>query len=329
MRNVVGVLISPSGTFGRIEVEILSAGRRLADEMDGVVTAVVVGPGTDAVAQDAVAYGANKVVRSESPALAEYQPDFYLSALQQAFTGLSADIILFGGNTWGLELAPLFGHRIGASVTLDCISVRRDETSGGVAITKPVYGGKAHWLLVAKKGPAVIAMRPRATQPINRMADRTAEIVSVPLSLDGSAPRSRLIARTVEEGGSVKLEDARIIVSGGRGVGGRENFRLLEQLAQELGGAVGASRAACDLGWVPASLQIGQTGKKVAPELYVAIGISGASQHMVGCSGARHIAAVNKDAKAPIFRAAEFGVAEDFSVFVPALVEALKQRKSG
>ncbi len=325
MKNILAVLIPSGPNFTRTEIEVLSAGRRIADELGGALSAAILGP-SDASWIDACAsYGAQKVYRAISDQLSTYQHDIYTAALQQLQSTIQADLILIPSTTYGIEVATVFGYRMGASVTLDCIGLKGAADDGAVVITKPVYGGKANSELVAKSGPAVVVMRMRSVTPLTAEAGRTCEVVDVAVNIDPAIARTKIVERRSENTGGAKLEDARVIVSGGRGLGGPEAFADLTALATMLGGTIGASRAACDQGWVPASLQIGQTGKKVAPDLYLAVGISGASQHMVGIAGARHIVAVNKDAKAPIFQMAACGVVDDFKSFLPQFVAALKE----
>jgi len=321
MRNVLAIVI-PAGAFSRTEAEILSAGRRLASQFGAELTAAILGPSDDSFARESFAFGAKSVIRVEG--LAGYQSETYSIAAQQA--AAAADVILFPSTTYGLEIAPGLGYRLGASVILDCVRLEGDS-SGNLTITKPVYGGKANSELVARHGPVVIAMRMRSVAPGEKQDGATGEIRTIPAPT--LSPRTQILEHKTEDAGSgPKLEDARIIVSGGRGLGNKENFVHLEELARILGGSVGASRAACDQGWVPATLQIGQTGKKVAPDLYLAVGISGASQHLVGIAGARHIVAINKDAKAPIFQVAALGVVDEWQALLPKLSDALKEHKA-
>lgn len=328
MKNVLAVLIPGGANITRTEIEVLSAGRRIADELGGTLSATILGAADARWNDECAGFGAQKIYRPDAKQqLAEYQNDIYTAALQQVQNVAQADLILLPSTTYGLEIATVFGYKIGASVTLDCIGLKGDTGAGTITITKPVYGGKANSELVAKSGPAVIAIRMRSVVPLAAEEGRTSEAIEVPLSIEPGIARTKIVERRSEQTGAAKLEDARIIVSGGRGLGGAEAFADLDALAKLLGGSVGASRAACDQGWVPASLQIGQTGKKVAPDLYLAIGISGASQHMVGIAGARNIVAVNKDAKAPIFQMAACGVVDDFKSFLPQFVTALKAHK--
>ena len=325
MKNVLAVLIPGGSAFTRTEIEVLSAAKRIADELGGAMSATILGTADATWNQNCASYGAATVYRAAGEALGEYQHDRYTAALQQIQGGAQADVILLPSTTYGMEIASVFAYRIGASATMDCVGLKGDASDGSITITKPVYGGKANSELVAKSGHAVIAMRMRSVVPATSAADSNANVVNVPVSFDVSKARTRILERLSEDTGATKLEDARVIVSGGRGLGGPEAFADLTALAAMLGGTIGASRAACDQGWVPASLQIGQTGKKVAPDLYLAVGISGASQHMVGIAGARHIVAINKDAKAPIFQMAACGVVDDFKSFLPQFTAALRE----
>jgi electron transfer flavoprotein alpha subunit len=325
MKNILAVLIPSGSSFTRTEIEVLSASRRIADELGGTLSAAILGFADASWNDQCASYGAQTVYRPAADQLTSYQHDIFTAALQQIQNTAQADLVLIPSTTYGLEVATVFGYKSGASVTLDCIGLKGDASDGTVVITKPVYGGKANSELVAKSGPAVIVMRMRSVTPLTAEAGRSAEVVEVPIKVDPSKARTKIIERRSEDAGAAKLEDARVIISGGRGLGGPEAFADLRALAAMLGGTIGASRAACDQGWVPASLQIGQTGKKVAPDLYLAVGISGASQHMVGITGARHIVAINKDAKAPIFQLAACGVVDDFKSFLPQFVAALKE----
>jgi len=322
MRNVLAILL-PDGAFSRTEAEVLTAGKGLAHQLGADLAAAVLGPADDALACDCFAYGAKSVIRVDG--LAAYQNEIYSAAAQEVAKAAAADVVLFPSTTYGLEIAPVLGYRLGAAVVLDCIRVEGDS-AGNLAITKPVYGGKANSELIARQGPVVIAMRMRSVAPGEKQDGATGEIRTIPSP--GVAPKTQILEHKTEDTGSgPKLEDARVIVSGGRGMGNKENFVQLEEVARILGGSVGASRAACDLGWVPASFQIGQTGKKVAPDLYLAVGISGASQHLVGIAGARHVVAINKDERAPIFQIAALGVVDDWQALLPKLREALKEHQ--
>lgn len=329
MKNVVALLIAMPGRLRRTEAEVLSAARRLADGLTGTLTTVILGAADDSWNADAAAYGADRVARVEHVALSNYQAELMIEAARQVCASLKADVCFLPSSTYGFEVAPVLAQKLDAAVVSDVVAAEGDAASGHIKITKPVYGGKANSVLIARQAPLVLAMRARSVAPADKKSGATAEVAKIDAQLDAALAKTKITERKTEAGSGARLEDARIIVSGGRGLGGREGFVLLNELAGLMNGAVGASRAACDQGWVPASWQIGQTGKKVAPDLYLAVGISGASQHLVGIGGAKHIVAINKDDKAPIFQAAEVGVVDDFKTFVPALIQAVKRHKAG
>jgi electron transfer flavoprotein alpha subunit len=325
MRNVLALAVALG--IGRNEREAAAAASTLAAELGGKVSVALIGPQAEAAAHDFLASNIARVFIIEHPLLAEYSPDFYLSAIEQALSSIQPEVIIFPGNTASLELAPRLAYRINAAMISDIIGLQAKEQKA-ILVTKPVYGGKAHAVLVASTPPLVLCVRPRAFDPFEA-EPASVEIKRLDVTLDPKLRRTELIERITEESATESaLEEARIIVSGGRGIGGPEGFRLLQELARCLGGSVGASRAACDAGWVPASWQIGQTGKKVAPELYIAVGISGASQHVVGISGAKCIVAINKDPKAPIFKVADLGIVDDYQKIIPALIEEVKRTPS-
>ena len=273
--------------------------------------------------QEAIAYGADEAHLVADPLLVEDHPEILLQAMEGLTQELEPQAILFIGRTSTLEIAPRLAYRLKTGCVLDCVAIQVDQ--GDLMLTKPVYGGKAVARFAARR-PPVVVVRTRTMDPAEADSTRQGEIKTFSVSLDSSLIATEVVERVSEEGEGASLEDATVIISGGRGMGGPEPYQLLEELARLLNGSVGASRAACDLGWVPASWQIGQTGKKVAPQLYLAVGISGASQHLVGIAGAKHVVAINTDPNAPIFTVAELGVVEDYQNVVPHLIEALQQR---
>ena len=228
--------------------------------------------------------------------------------------------MLLGNDACSQELAPRLAHRLGGSAVGDGVEVRvHDEC---LRVVRQVYGGKAQAVIELKRRPAIVWLRARSFAPAPRR-EAAGEIKRVELKIE-SGSRTRVVERKREETGSARLEDARVIVSGGRGIGGPEPFTTeLQPLADLMGAQLGASRAACDAGWVPPTWQVGQTGKKVAPDLYLAIAIAGASQHMAGISEAKNIVAINTDSDAPIFKHCRFGIVEDYRKVVPLLREKL------
>jgi electron transfer flavoprotein alpha subunit len=230
--------------------------------------------------------------------------------------------VLLANDTYSQELAPRLAHRLGGSAAGDCVEVRAE--GGALRVGRQVYGGKAHAILELKRSPAVVWLRARSFTPA-APREAAGEVTRAALNVQTDA-RTRVVERRREAGGETRLEEARVIVSGGRGIGGPEPFETeLRPLADLLGAQLAASRAACDAGWVPPTWQVGQTGKKVTPELYLAVAITGASQHMAGISEARTIAAINTDPDAPIFKHCRFGIVEDYRKVVPLLREKLKK----
>jgi len=317
MNDVVICLFSAAG-FDRAAQGIAGAGRRLADELGGKLRALVIGRPEPALIL-AIAAVADAVTIADQAELAEYQPESYLSALTQLCQSLAPRAVLLGNDTYSQELAPRLAHRLKGSAVGDAVEVR--APAGQVRAARSVYGGKANAVIELKRAPAVVWLRARAFEPAPARAESVTALTTT-LNLPADSP-TRIIERKTEASGEARLEDARVIVSGGRGLGGPEPFEQLKELAALIGAQVAASRAACDAGWVPPSWQVGQTGKKVAPGLYLAIAIHGASQHLAGISDAKVIAAINIDRDAPIFKHCRFGIVEDYRKVVPLLLEKL------
>lgn len=315
----VHIILFVAHGFDKGAQGLAGAGRRLADELGVGLRAIVVGEGAEAVAGEA-ARVADAVLVADQAELREYQPETYLAALAQVCGGSRA--VLLGNDTYSQELAPRLAHRLGGSAAGDGVEVRVE--GGAVRVGRQVYGGKAHAVLDLKRSPAVVWLRARSFAPAAPRA-AAGEVTHAALNLQADA-RTRVVERRREAGGESRLEEARVIVSGGRGIGGPEPFDAeLRLLAELLGAQLAASRAACDAGWVPPTWQVGQTGKKVTPELYLAVAITGASQHMAGISEAKTIAAINTDPDAPIFKHCRFGIVEDYRKVVPLLREKLRQ----
>ena len=320
MNDVLIILFAANG-FDKGAQGLAGAGRRLADELGGGLRAVVVGEGAGRVA-DVAARVADAVVVADQAELSEYQPETYLSALAQVCRESSPRAVLLGNDTYSQELAPRLAHRLGGSAAGDGVEVRAE--GGSIRVGRQVYGGKAHAMLELKRSPAVVWLRARSFAPAAARG-AAGEVTRSALNIQTDS-RTRVVERRREAGGESRLEEARVIVSGGRGIGGPEGFETeLRPLAELLGAQLAASRAACDAGWVPPTWQVGQTGKKVTPELYLAVAITGASQHMAGISEAKTIAAINTDPDAPIFKHCRFGIVEDYRKVVPLLREKLKK----
>jgi electron transfer flavoprotein alpha subunit len=314
MNDVVICLFASAG-FDKAAQGLAGAGRRLADELGGRLRAIVVGAGADALASE-IARISDAVIIADQAELAEYQPETCLTALARLCVELRPRAVLLGNDTYSQELAPRLAYRLNGSAAGDGVEVRVEGEA--LRVSRQVYGGKAQAVLELKRTPAVVWLRARSFAPAAPRAE-AGEVTRAALDIQADT-RTRIIERKREEGGESRLEEARVIVSGGRGIGGPEPFETeLKPLAELLGAQMAASRAACDAGWVPPTWQVGQTGKKVTPELYLGIAITGASQHMAGISEAKVIAAINTDPDAPIFKHSRFGIVEDYRKVVPLL----------
>ncbi len=318
MNDVIICLFSGSG-YDRAAQGVVGAGRRLADQIGGRLHALIVGA-HDPELNIRIASVADAVVSADQKELAEYQPELYLNAVAQICREIAPRAVLFGNDTYSQEITPRLAHRLGGAAAGDCLALSLQD--GAIRVKRSVYGGKAVATIELKRSPATLWLRARAFEPVATASSSVTTVRQTRLDLQADG-RTRIIERKNEATGEARLEDAHVIVSGGRGLGGPEPFKDLQELAAMLGGQTAASRAACDSGWCPPSWQVGQTGKKVAPGLYIAVAIRGASQHMAGISDARNIAAINIDADAPIFKSCRFGIVEDYKKVIPLLKEKL------
>ena len=328
MADATGVLVIGQTTGDGLDstaAELLAAGRNVAAVLGEELSIGLLGDTLDTPAQQAVAHGADRVYAVTHPLLSEYQPDLYLAALDALCRDANPRVVLMSRTSEGRELAPRLAFRLGVGLAQDCLEVSVDESTRTLLANRPVYGGNAVAVVSCERTPQIAAIRPKAYEPMEADAGRQGQVVSFPVELDASQAKTRVVETVREESEGVKLEDARVVVSGGRGLGGPDPFSGLEELAKLLGGAVGASRAAVDSGWVPPSYQVGLTGKAITPDLYITVAISGASQHMAGCSGAKCIVAINKDADANIFKDARYGVVGEWERVLPALTEAVRE----
>lgn len=308
-----------------IGTEGLGCGRKLADALGQPLYAVLVGSSVSSLAKDAIAFGADKVYVIDDQALKDYQTDAYVAVLEKVVKQVMPEVLILGQTSSGRDLAPRLAFRLGTTVTMDCTDLAIDPASKRLLQTKPVYGGNAEALFSCETNPQIATIRTKAMSPLEPNPARQGEVIKVDAALAPSAIKAKLLNKVIEEVAGVKLEDARVVVAGGRGIGSADGFKQLAELAKQLKGAVGASRPPCDNGWVPETVQIGLTGKIVAPELYIAVAISGSSQHMSGCSGCKSIVAINKDAEANIFREARFGVVGDWKKVLPAFAGKVKE----
>jgi electron transfer flavoprotein alpha subunit len=308
-----------------IATEGLGAGRKLADGLGQDLVAVLVGSNIAGVAPQAIIYGATKVYVVDDPLLKDYQTDAYVNVMEKVVTQVMPAVIIMGQTDVGRDLAPRLAFRLGTAVTMDCIDLAIDPETKRLLQTKPVYGGNAQAVFATDTDPQIVTIRTKAMPAPEPDSLRKGEVVNIPAGLQASDIRTKVVNRVVEEVAGIKLEDAQIVVAGGRGIGSADGFKQLEELARLLKGAVGASRPPCDNGWVPDTVQVGLTGKIIAPELYIAVALSGSSQHMSGCSGSKTIVAINKDKEANIFRHARYGVVGDWKKVLPAFTAKVKE----
>jgi electron transfer flavoprotein alpha subunit len=322
MANVLAVLEQRGGALKQVSQEVLTAARTLADQAGGNVDAIVLGPGGVDVS-GASAYGADRVIVVESDDLRLYQPDPYAAAIvAQTRSGDYAAVLLVA-TAMGKDLAPRVAGRLDCPLATDVTAL---DWNDGVVVSRPWYSGKAIAKLQLTVAPCVVSVRPNVFNPVENARDGTEE--------ESAPPEMELRARTVEikepEKARLDVAEAPIVVSGGRGLKEAENFTLVEELADALGNAaVGASRAVVDAGWRSHAEQVGQTGKTVSPQLYVAIGISGAIQHLAGMRTSKVIVAINKDSDAPIFKVADYGIVGDLFEVVPRLTQEIKNLRGG
>ena len=333
MTEYKGIVVYGELTDGKlpsITTELLGCGRNLADKLNEDLSCLLVSDAVEEASKEAIAFGADKVYVVEDPAHKDYQADSYIQVTEKLARDISPRAILMGQTSMGRDLAPRLAFRLGVGLSTDCLDLSIAPDTKLILQTRPAYGGNAQATFSCEVMPQIITIRSKAMTPIERDESRKGEIIPTKVEIDMSKVRTKIIEKVKEEVAGVKLEDAPAIVSGGRGLGGPEPFNTtLKELADVLHGAVGATRPPADNGWVSEALHIGLTGKIVAPDIYIAIAISGASQHIAGCSGSKTIIAINKDAEANIFREATFGVVGRYEEVVPAFTQKLKELLAG
>jgi electron transfer flavoprotein alpha subunit len=318
---VAGVWVYAELTEGKLQptvMEIMARARELGD-----VTAIALGTGARAAAATLGKHGAKVAYVNEDKVFDEFLAEPATDALAALHKEQAPDLVLFGFTSDSRDVAGRLAARLGVGLVSNASDV--EAKAGGFVATVPYFGGAKVATMRANARPAIVLVRPKSFEASE--TGGTAEVKELAVSVGDGSKRARVAERVVEASEKVKLEDAKVVISGGRGMGGPDNFPLLEDLAGALGGAVGASRAVVDAGWVPYSMQVGQTGKSVRPGVYIAVGISGAMQHTVGMKTSKVIIAINKDPEAPIMKMADLGVVGDALKIVPALTAAVKAKK--
>ncbi|MGE5588625.1 MAG: FAD-binding protein [Clostridia bacterium] len=315
-----------NGRVAAVSLELLGKARGLAEDLKAPVTSVLLGYGVEGLCQTLIAHGADRVILAQDPELQHYRTEPYAEVLTSLIAKHKPTICLFGATTVGRDLAPQVAGRVGTGLTADCTGLDIDSETGLLRQTRPAFGGNIMaTILCPDHRPQMATVRPRVMRQLPPDASRSGEVIEEKPALGKKSISKQVLDVLVEAAQAVNLEEANIIVSGGRGLGKPENFSIIGELADVLGGCVGASRAAVDAGWIHPSHQVGQTGKTVAPRLYIACGISGAIQHLAGMSGSEIIVAINKDPEAPIFQVATYGIVGDLFQVVPRLTARLRK----
>ncbi len=312
------------GQADAVAWQAMAAARNIAGDLGGSLNAIVFGDGVGDIARQAIEAGADRVYVSDDPSLGRYRVEPYAKLLSRILENEPPAVILAGASTAGLELSAYVSALSGAGLAPDCTDLRIE---GGqlVAVRPALVGNLVSTVTFKGTGHRFLSVRRNIFQPADPDESRTGEVIKVAAVLAEDEIPTRVESVETSDG-TVSLTEANIIVSGGRGVGGPEGFQPVRELADALGGALGASRAAVDAGWIPYAHQVGQTGKTVQPDLYIACGISGAIQHLAGMKNARVIVAINKDADVPLYKYAHYGIAGDLFSYLPAIAEEVKRR---
>jgi electron transfer flavoprotein alpha subunit len=324
---ILGELVK--GSLSTNTREMLGGGRELADNVNGRLALLFLGDKLELVGEEAIAYGADDVYLAENPQLGTYQADTYLQIIEKAVKDMKPEILLMGQTSIGRDLAPRLAFRLGTGLCMDCVRLDIEPISGIVRMTRPVYGCKALAVMICKTKPQMSSIRPGTMKSPELDMSRKGQVHALATDIDMSQIRVKVTAKVEEQTDSVSMQDAEVIVCGGRGMGSSDSFSILEELARLLGGAVGASRPPCDAGWIPSTRQIGLTGKIVSPNLYIAVAVSGSSQHMAGCAESHTIVAINKDPEANIFAMAHYGVVGDYREILPPFIRRTREILEG
>jgi electron transfer flavoprotein alpha subunit len=322
MPNIAVFIEQRAGQIKQVAWQMLSEARKLVEAQGGEVWGVHLHAADCDATANAGKYGAHKLAIATDEAFARYDSELWTQALAHFLAEHKPDVLLIGSTALGKDLAPRLAARLRTACISDAVGLNWD---GGVVVRRPVFAGKCFADVTAQGAPVIVGIRPNSFA-LQESGGTAAALTFTP-ALDPSRARARVAAEETAAAGKVSLTEAEIVVSGGRGLKGPENYKLVEELAAALGAAAGASRAIVDAGWVDYSHQVGQTGKTVAPSLYVACGISGAIQHLAGMSSSKCIVAINKDPAAPIFKVADYGIAGDLFAALPAMTEAVRALK--
>ena len=309
------------GAMRKISFELASTARKFADQLGEEVCAILLGSGIEGIAGELAKYGVDKVYVADNAALTPYTTDAHATAIAKAVKENDPSILLLGASAQGKDLSSRLVGKLATGMATDCTDVK--IVDGKLRAIRPMYGGKCYGEVVISSTPQMASLRPNVFPIVENQKAGT--VVKFDPGLDPAQLKTKVLETQKDTSGKVDLTEANFIVSGGRGMKGPEGYQILEELADIIGATVGASRAAVDAGWRAQSDQVGQTGKIVSPNLYIACGISGAIQHLAGMSSSKYIVAVNKDPEAPIFAKADYGVVDDLFKVVPELTKACKK----
>jgi len=317
------------GIITSVVFELLGEGRKIANETNSKLCAFLIGDHVDSLAKELIENGAQKVYIAQSPLLEKYTTDGYTKALADAINQYKPEIVLYGATHIGRDLAPRVAARVNTGLTADCTKLEIDPEEKKLMQTRPAFGGNLMATIICPNHrPQMSTVRPGVMDKAVRNPDNQGEIIKVALQLDASDIKTTVTKIVKHKKAMVSLTDAEYIISGGKGLGSPDGFKMLHELADVLDGTVGASRAAVDAGWIDHMNQVGQTGTTVKPKIYFACGISGAIQHLAGMSESDIIIAINKNPMAPIFEVADYGIVGDLNEVVPMLIETFKEYKA-
>lgn len=327
-QNVYVLAEQRDGQLQKVSIELIGKARELADNLNQQVVAMLLGDGVKEQANALISHGADKVIVIDNPMLKEYVTEPYTKAVHAILKAKEPEIVLFGATSIGRDLAPRVSARIHTGLTADCTGLAIDEETKLLMMTRPAFGGNIMATIVCENHrPQMATVRPGVMQALDTDQNRQGEIEEFSVLFVDTDMNVRIREVIKSEHKSVDITEAKILVSGGRGLGLAEKFSILQDLANVLDGEVAASRACVDAGWIDKERQVGQTGKTVRPELYLACGISGAIQHAAGMENSEFIVAINRDEYAPIFSIADLGIVGDLNAIVPKLTEAIKKIK--
>ena len=317
------------GKLRNVTLELLGQGKQLAEGIGDEVGAVLIGHNVKPLAQELIAHGAHKVYVYDDPKFEHYNTTAFTRALVHFFNEVKPNVYLVGATNIGRDLGPRVANALQTGLTADCTNLFVDDDGKTIVWTRPALGGNIMAEIVCRNNrPQMGTVRPNVFKKPEADPNATGEVIDMHVDLTEADFLTKFVELIKVGGNGIKIEEADIIVAGGRGMNGNEAFTgMLEELADVLGGAVGASRAAVDAGWIDALHQVGQTGKTVGPKIYIAAGISGAIQHLAGMSGSDCVIAINKDEDAPIFKVADYGIVGDAFEIVPKLTAAIKAAK--